>query len=65
VRLVLRNVRTGKVLDTVTVGALGAVVYETGEAKPIVEQVGRTTGVKGAMLGKALAGWSNGYLALA
>lgn len=60
----LRYVRvpSGRDLDVVTVPAAGegAISYATGKARPVVEGVLQRAGQERA----ALAGWSNGYVAL-
>lgn len=60
-KVTLSLVSSGETLDTITVSDEGDLTYDTGAAKPIVR------GIKQAMGGewlKALADWSNGYLAL-
>lgn len=54
-------IKTGQVLDTVSVPpGEGAITYADGPARRQVESILRRTGGDRA----ALAGWSNGYVAL-
>lgn len=60
-RLVLKRVPAGRVLDTVSFSAAG-VGYETGAARSIVD-ARLAAGLTPAQAWNALRGWSNGYLA--
>lgn len=56
------SVKTGRVLDTVTVPAGDALpTYATGVARPQVETIMRVTKTRPAAI-EALRSWSNGYV---
>lgn len=57
-RLEYYVVKTGAVLDTVTVGAGSELRYDNGIARAVVEGVRRRGGLD------ALPSWTNGYVAL-
>lgn len=63
--LQLTSVASGKVLDTITLTD-GAVAYDTGAAREIATSIRARLGGEAtdADLFAAMAGWSNGYLAI-
>lgn len=60
-KVTLALVSSGETLDTVTVSDDGDLTYDTGAAEPIVRSIKRLMGDEWM---KAVADWSNGYLAL-
>lgn len=60
-KVTLSLISSGETLDTITVSDDGRLTYDTGAAKPIVRGIKQVMGDEWL---KAVADWSNGYLAL-